>query len=235
MKRTISFLSQLIDTLAPRACAVCGSRLAVSEEAVCAGCNLRLPRTGYAHSAYDNELARLFWGRVPVERCAAFFFYKPHTDTSQLIYRLKYGGHPELGEQLGRLVAEEFTADSFFDGITALLPVPLARERQRQRGYNQSQEIARGVQAVTGLPIVSKAVERTTFQGSQTTKDRWRRNENVEHAFRLVDTAAVSHQHLLLIDDIITTGATLTAAARELLKAEDVRLSILSLGFARNG
>jgi len=124
--------------------------------------------------------------------------------------------------------------DGFFDGITALVPVPLARQREQERGYNQSVEIARGVSAETGIPVFDNVLKRITFHGSQTQKDRWERSENVEKAFRLLDSSAVSNQHLLLVDDVITSGATLVAAANELLKAVYVKVSVLSLGFADN-
>ena len=201
---------------------------------MCACCNHSLPRTGYAKSGYDNRLVRLFWGRIPIEKGAAFFFYKAHSDTSRLIYQLKYGGHPELGEGLGRIVAAEFAHDSFFEGITAVVPVPLARQREKERGYNQSVEIARGISAETGLPVLDKVLERISFHGSQTQKGRWERNENVEKAFRLLDTSALNNQHILLVDDVITSGATLVAAAKEVLKGENVKVSILSLGFTNN-
>ena len=132
------------------------------------------------------------------------------------------------------MIAEEFAIEGFFEGITTLLPVPLTTQRQRQRGYNQSVEIARGIHSATGLPLLERALERVTFYGSQTKKDRWQRNENVEKAFLLVDAGAVSHQHILLIDDIITSGATLTAAAKEVLRGDNVKVSVLSLGFAKN-
>ena len=234
MKQTISLLARLIDTLAPRSCTVCGGRLTVTEEVMCACCNHSLPRTGYAKSGYDNRLVRLFWGRIPIEKGAAFFFYKAHSDTSRLICQLKYGGHPELGEGLGRIVAAEFAHDSFFEGITAVVPVPLARQREKERGDNQSVEIARGISAETGLPVLDKVLERISFHGSQTQKGRWERNENVEKAFRLLDTSALNNQHILLVDDVITSGATLVAAAKEVLKGENVKVSVLSLGFANN-
>ena len=217
MTQTISLLARLIDTLAPRSCTMCGGRLTVTEEVMCACCNHRLPRTYYSKSAYDNKLVRLFWGRIPIEKGAAFFFYKAHSDTSRLIYSLKYDKHPEIGETLGRIVAAEFAQDSFFDGITAVVPVPLARQRERERGYNQSE-----------------VLERISFHGSQTQKGRWERNENVEKAFRLIDSSVLNNQHLLLVDDVITSGATLVAAAKELLKATNVKISVLSLGFANN-
>lgn len=103
MKQPISVLARLIDTLAPRSCTICGGRLTVTEEVVCACCNHNLPRTGYSKTAYDNRLVRLFWGRIPIEKGSAFFFYKPRSATSNLLYQLKYGGHPEIGERLGVL------------------------------------------------------------------------------------------------------------------------------------
>ena len=234
MTQTISLLARLIDTLAPRSCTMCGGRLSITEEVMCACCNHQLPRTGYSKSAYDNKLVRLFWGRIPIEKGTAFFFYKAHSNTSRLIYQLKYGHHPEIGECLGRIVAAELAQEAFFDEITAVVPVPLARQRERERGYNQSREIARGISAETGLPVLDKVIERISFHGSQTQKGRWERNENVEKAFRLLDTSPLNNQHILLIDDVITSGATLVAAAKEVLKGENTKVSVLSLGFANN-
>lgn len=231
--RTISFCSRLIDLLAPRACSVCGRRLAITETTLCIGCNLRLPRTNYHLSAYDNELARIFWGRIPIEKCSAYFFYHPHSKTSRLIYRMKYFDHPEVGEDLGRLVAQEYQASGFFDGIDAMLPIPLTRRRFIQRGYNQSAEIACGINSLTRLPILTHAVKRMRFVGSQTTKSRWERNANVADTFRLIRASELSGRHILLVDDIITTGATLISCATEVLKAPDVKISILSLGYSK--
>ena len=112
-----------------------------------------------------------FGGRIPIEKGTAFFFYKAHSDTSRLLYQLKYGSHPEIGEHLGRIVAAEFVQDGFFDGITAVVPVPLARQRERERGYNQSMEIVRGISAETGLPILDKVLERISFMAVRRRKD----------------------------------------------------------------
>jgi len=134
---------------------------------------------------------------------------------------------------MGRMMAREIAAAGFFDGVDAIVPVPLARKRLRQRGYNQSMEIARGVSEITGLPIWNQVVIRTIFTGSQTQKDRWERNENVEKVFELADEAKVSGKHLLLVDDVVTTGATIVACARKLCEAGGVKVSILSLGYAK--
>ena len=230
----ISFWRRLLDLISPRRCVVCGHRLSVTEEAICSKCNFHLPRTGFHHNAYENEMARLFWAQIPIERATAFFYYEPHAQTANIIYELKYKHHPEIGCIIGRMLAKEIQPAGFFDGIDGIVPIPLTQKRLRQRGYNQSEEIAQGVSEITGLPIFKQAVRRTVFKGSQTNKGRWERHDNVEHVFELVDEKAVCDRHLLLIDDVVTTGSTCMACAKALCQAGNVRISILALGFAKS-
>ena len=230
----ISFWRRLLDLIAPRLCVVCGQRLSVTEETICSKCNFHLPRTGFHLNAYENEMAKLFWAQIPIERATAFFYYEPHAETANIIYELKYKNRPEIGTTVGRMLAKEIQSSGFFDGIDGIVPVPLAKKRLRQRGYNQSEEIAQGISEITGLPIIPKAVCRTVFEGSQTNKGRWDRQENVEHVFELTDAQSVSNKHLLLIDDVVTTGATCIACAKALCQAGNVRISILSLAFAKS-
>ena len=112
-----------------------------------------------------------------------------------------------------RMLAKEIQPAGFFDEIDGIVPVPLAKKRLHQRGYNQSEEIAQGISEITGLPVYKKVVRRNSFKGSQTNKGRWDRQENVEHVFELIDAQAVCNRHLLLIDDVVTTGATCSASA----------------------
>lgn len=233
-KKPISFWHRLLDLISPRLCVVCGHRLTVTEDVICAKCNFHLPRTDFHRDAYENEMAKIFWGRIPIERAAAFFYYEPHAEVANIIYDLKYRNHPEIGTVIGRMMAKELQLYGFFDGINEIIAVPLAKKRLRQRGYNQSGEIARGVSEVTGLPICKKAVRRSVFEGSQTSKDRWERNENVERVFELIDAETIKGKHLLLIDDVVTTGATIIACVTQLMKAGGVRISVLSLGFAKS-
>lgn len=229
----ISFWTRLLDLISPRLCVVCGSRLSVSEEVICGKCNLHLPRTAFHRDPYENILAKTFWGQIPIQRATALFYYEAHAETAGILYELKYKSHPEIGEVLGRMMAREIQGSGFFDGIDAIVPIPLARKRERQRGYNQSMELARGVSEVTGLPIYNKVARRTVFEGRQTSKGRWERNENVENVFELTDAEALHGCHLLIIDDVVTTGATVIACAKELSKAGDVKVSVLALGFAK--
>lgn len=228
-----SFWTRLLDVVSPRTCGICGKRLSANERIICAACHLHLPFTLYELSAADNAMARLFWGQFPVERAAAWFFFEPHAGPSRLIYDLKYHSCPEIGEAMGAVIAERFAPAGFFEGIDALVPIPITRRRQWRRGYNQSMEIARGIAGIIGLPILAKAVRRIRFTESQTTKHAHERLRNVDNAFLLTNADAVSGKHLLLIDDIVTTGATVSACGRELAKAPGVRISVLALGITR--
>lgn len=232
--KPISFWHRLLDLISPRTCVVCGKRLAATETTICTKCNFHLPRTGASNNAYENEMAKLFWAQIPIERAAALFYYESHSNTANIIYQLKYKNHPEIGPLMGRMVATEVQKDHFFDSIDAIVPVPLTKKRLRQRGYNQSEEIAKGVSEITSLPIYTNVVKRTVFKGSQTRRRRWERIENVELAFELIDGESIAGKHLLVIDDVVTTGATIIACAKELAKAGNVKISVLSLGLTKH-
>lgn len=229
-----SFYSRLADFLAPRQCLQCGRRLETTERFLCTTCNLWLPRTGYAQKPFDNPMAQLFYIRTSIVRAAALFFYQSHAPVSALVYALKYKNRPDIGHQFGKMAASEMQPYDFFQGIDLIVPVPLARRRQRERGYNQSMEIARGVAEVAHIPIAATAVRRTRETLSQTLMDHEQRAGNVEGAFRLADAELVRGRHVLLIDDIVTSGATVCALAQELMKAGGVSISVLSLGFTKS-
>ena len=135
---------------------------------------------------------------------------------------------------MGRQLAYKLSAKGFFEDIDALVPVPLTSDRLRERGYNQSHHIALGIGTVTGIPVYPNILERTQFQVSQTHQNLYERRENVRNAFRLADDRSLSGRHVLLVDDVITTGSTLLACATELLKTPGVRVSIATLGWAND-
>lgn len=229
-----SFWTKLLDLFSPRQCVVCGTRLSAEQSVLCTSCFLHLPLTSFSASPLDNRLARLFWGQFPIEQAVAMFYYEPHSSAAQIIYSMKYRNRPEVGEHMGSIFARQLHSEGFFDGIDALVPVPISRKRLRQRGYNQSEHIAKGISRQTGLPIYSNVVERCDFKVSQTRLNSFGRRDNVEHAFRLKEPGRIAHHHLLLIDDVITTGSTVTACARQLQQAQDVRLSVLALGYSKS-
>ena len=230
----MNWITRFLDFISPRQCVVCGERLAPTEHSLCSTCLLHLPRTTYQFTPHDNPMAQLFWHLSPVEKAAALIFYEPHSEVAQLIYDLKYHDRPDIGEDMGRLMAGEMQLARFFDGIDMLLPVPLSRKRLRQRGYNQSEQLAVGISDVTHLPVVTKALRRTHFHQSQTQLSRRERQENVENLFELRNGSMLQDKHVLLIDDICTTGATLLACCDALKAVHGIRLSVLTFGFTKS-
>lgn len=223
--------ADIFNLILPRKCAVCSQRLSTNERYFCTVCAAHLPRTHFAQTAYDNKMARMLWGRTWVEKVAAYFYYSSGSDTANLIYKLKYFNKPQIGYEVATMLAKEPDFQTFFDGIDAIIPMPIARERRKMRGYNQCDYIADGLHAVTHIPIISNAIERTSFAESQTKLHHQERLENVEGVFRLKDDSRLSAKHVLLVDDVMTTGATITSCTNELLRAKDVKVSVLTLGF----
>ena len=221
-----------------------------TEEMLCATCLLGLPITSTWEAPYESKMAKMFWGRIPIERCVALFYYHSHSYPCNIIYALKYHHRPDAGVYLGRLIGSKGLEINLFDGIDAIIPIPITKERRKQRGYNQSEMIARGIQkeiakSIQGVkipPIITDAVRRVVFTESQTKKTRMGRLENVENVFQLSDSyhdangkhpiSDLTGKHLLLIDDVCTTGATLVSCCQELERAGKMKFSIATVGWA---
>lgn len=178
MKHTFlvkEWFGAFLSLLFPRCCVVCGRPLAKGEECICAVCNMDLPRTDY-HLRRDNPVELLFWGKFPLERATSFFYYRKGSDFRRILHLLKYGGQKEIGAIMGRYMAAELIESGFFQGIDVIIPIPLHETKQRIRGYNQSEWIARGIAAVTGIPVDTEAVVRRKYTETQTRKsifERW--------------------------------------------------------------
>ena len=236
--RPHSILSKILDVIVPRQCELCGCRLAGEEEMLCLSCLYDLPLTHHFADLYENGMAQRFWHFIPVERAAALMVYRGQAMHSQLIYQLKYGGRKDIGLYLGRLLGREAQNAGFFDNADALIPIPITKGRQRERGYNQSLCIARGLHEVSRLPILTDAVERILFNGSQTEKHHWERIKNVEGAFSVTadylpggsKNQLLQGKHIIIVDDVCTTGATVIACAQALQKAGVKAFSVLTLG-----
>ncbi len=225
-----AFLS-FLHLLFPRQCAVCGAPLQEGEEAICLKCNMDMPRTNY-HVRKDNPVERIFWGKFPLERATSCLFYHKGSDFRRILHQLKYGGRKDLGEVMGRFMAAELAASDFFHDIDVIVPVPLHPRKQRMRGYNQSECIARGVVAVTGIPCDVSSVIRKRHTETQIRKSAYERWENVSGIFRLRHPERFVGKHVLLVDDVLTTGATTTACADAFREVEGVRISVLTLAVA---
>ena len=214
-----------------RQCAVCGTPLQEGEEAICLKCNMDLPRTDY-HLRTDNPVERMFWGKLPLERATSYFFYHKGSDFRRILYQLKYSGRKDLGEIMGCFMAAELTVSGFFHNVDVIVPIPLHPRKQRMRGYNQSECIAKGVAAVTGIPLDTVSVMRRKHTETQTSKSAYERWENVDGIFHLRHLERFVGKHILLVDDVLTTGATPTACADVFRDVKGVRISVLTLAVA---
>lgn len=219
-----------LDFFFPRKCPVCGNRLELDEHPLCLKCNIGLPRTMFWEHPYDNPMAKMYWGKIPVEKVAAYFYFRPKSSVASLVYGVKYHGRANIAVELGEMLVDEM--EGFFDDIDCIVPLPISIKRRMKRGYNQGDMIARGISKATGIPVVRYAVIRKSFERSQTHLTREERRENVSGVFVLKDADALKGRHVLLVDDVITTAATTISCAEEILKAEGVKVSILSLGYA---
>lgn len=229
----VSLLFRLCDLIAPRQCPICGSRLAVEESPLCAHCDRRLPRAGHIAAPYDNEMAHVLWGRVRNPGMAVALLRFQHGSQSSFpVYDFKYGRRPDLAEAMGLMLGREMAEAGLTDAVDVIVPVPLTRKRERWRGYNQSLLIAEGVREACGKPVERHALRRSAFSESLTHKDRWRRQASVADAFTLGKAGAVNGRHVLLVDDILTTGATALACAAELERGGAAMVSVAAIGFA---
>ena len=190
-----------------------------------------MPETSF-HLHSNNPIEKLFWGRLPITAATAQYYFSKDSLVQHLMHRFKYKGDRELGLFLGRLIGYQLNQTNRFKEIDCLIPLPLFPSKERKRGYNQATLLCEGIAEVLHKPVIKDAVIRTIYTESQTKKNRIERWQNMEGRFQLINEAAVKGKHILLIDDVITTGATLEACGHELLKAQDIKLSIATLCFS---
>jgi ComF family protein len=220
-----------ISLLFPRLCYACGDHLLRNEYLICTGCFVGIPRTNY-HLEPDNPVSQLFWGRCLIEKAAAFSFYNRGSRIAKLIHNLKYKGIEELGSELGKIYGSSLKSSGFLSDLDLIIPVPLHPSKKRTRGFNQSELISDGISEVTGIPVMADLFIRKSYSVTQTRRSRYERWTNVEGIFHVVDKEELIGRHVLLVDDVITTGSTIESCTNELLKIEGVRVSAVALAFA---
>ena len=221
----------LLQVVFPHVCDGCGSDLLSIESRLCIRCLSSLPETNFEIHP-NNPVEKMFWGRFAVVNASSHLYFTKESLVQHLMHQLKYKGNKELGLQLGRLMGIAIRAADRFKEIDALVPLPLFPSKEKRRGYNQSTILCKGMAEILSLPVLENAISRPQHTETQTKKGRIERWRNIEGKFQLVDSNAVQNKHLLLVDDVVTTGATLEACATELLKAYDVKLSIATLSKA---
>ena len=215
----------------PHICDGCGSDLLNIESRLCIRCLASLPETNFEQHA-GNPVEKLFWGRLPLINAAAGFYFTKESLMQHLMHQFKYKGNKELGLQLGRIMGNAIKSSNRFNYIDALIPLPLFPSKEKKRGYNQATILCDGIAEILGLPVLANVITRPQHTETQTKKGRIERWKNIEGKFQLVDPTAIHNKHLLLVDDVVTTGATLEACGNELLSAENVKLSIDTLCIA---
>lgn len=225
------YLQGFFSIIYPRTCAACGNVLYYNENVLCFKCYIELPRTGF-HSDPDNEVARLFWGRIPFKNATSFIYFDKESRYKNIIHELKYQGQQQVGFEMGRFFGLELRETSFATA-DLIIPVPLHYSKYRQRGYNQSALIATGISEVLKIPVRTDLVSRLTNTRSQTHKSRFERWINVQDKFSIQQASACINKYILLVDDVITTGATMEACANALLSVTGVTLSIASLAYTK--
>lgn len=233
IRATIStHLSDLFDLAFPNNCMLCSRSLLSDEKDICFSCINTFPETGY-HRLADNPVAQHFWGRVPLAHAAAYLHIHTDNIVQDMVHLLKYRGKTRIGAKLGRLYGYRLLeADSLIRDIELIVPVPLHPSRQRQRGYNQCDHFAQGLSEILGVPYAPAAMARIRENVSQTKHSRYDRWGNVAGIFALAEPETVANKHILLVDDVVTTGATIESCAGALLSGNNVRVSVATIATA---
>lgn len=221
----------LLSLFFPDLCLACNTRLGENEAHICLECLTLLPKTNY-HLQEDNRLESFFAGRFPFRRIAAYAYFVKDGSIQRIIHELKYKRNPKVGHFIGQLCGDNLRGSSFISDIDVIIPVPLHPKRQKQRGYNQSTEICKGMAQILNIPIDNTSLIRTVNNPSQAKSSRFDRWQNVEGIFSVQDGESLHEKHILLVDDVITTGSTLEACARELIGSTNCSVSIFAFGTA---
>jgi ComF family protein len=224
----INGFKSLISLFYPQLCVGCSDTLVGKEQFFCSECFSKLPKTHY-RSPTDNLAFDRFLGRVSIQKAAAYLYYNKDGLGQKVVAEIKYRGNMRLGKRIGASLAEDLLPSGFFEDMDFIIPVPLHKKKLRQRGFNQSEMIAQGISGVTGIPVETRTLYRCQANVSQTKKGVYERWKNTQGIFQVKNIECFEDKHLLLVDDVLTTGSTLEACAQALLKCSNVKISILTL------
>ncbi|MGZ3883871.1 MAG: ComF family protein [Bacteroidia bacterium] len=210
----------------------CKTLLYKHEQGICNHCYISIPKSNF-HREAENDLAKVFFGRAPLKAAGCYYLFEKNGKVQRLLHHIKYRNDKALAVQIGRWYAGELKGHEPFAGADVIIPVPLHIKKQKQRGFNQSEEFAKGISETLNIPLVSDNLVRNVYTATQTRRHRFERWENVDGVFGLKAPQLLENKHVILVDDVITTGATIDACCQALGKVPGVSVSVLSLAFAK--
>ncbi|MDR6844821.1 ComF family protein [Flavobacterium granuli] len=225
--------NSLINLFFPKVCAGCKSFVGTNEHIICTVCRHELPLTNH-HLNPENEAFKKFYGRIPVEHVSALLYFHKKGMVQEIIHNLKYKGHEEIGSFLGEWYASDLKDSSFVNNVDVIIPVPLHKKRLKERGYNQVTNFGLALSENFKIPLNNTILMRKVYSKTQSKKNLLGRTEGIETVFDVTFTEEDTNKHYLLIDDVLTTGATLEACSKELLKIPGAKISILCMAMAHS-
>jgi ComF family protein len=221
----------LLQLFFPPVCAGCKTVLVANENVICTKCRHEIPLTQH-HLNSENEAIKKFYGRIPVEHVSALVYFHKKGIVQELIHCLKYRGQEDIGTVLGEWYAEELISSQLLQTVDTIIPVPLHPKKLRERGYNQVSEFGNALAKKLGIPLNNSILFRQVYSKTQSQKNRLGRTEGIDTIFDVTFNEKDHNQHFLLIDDVITTGATLEVCAKALLKIPGAKISIVCMAMA---
>ncbi len=227
----MSFINDFLSLIYPRYCEACETNLYGHEQFICNKCRLDLPRSNY-HLSNETELEKIFYGRIPLTYAWPYYLFEKSGRIQRLLHAIKYENQKELAHHIGIQYGNELKQRELTGTIDLVLPIPLHAKKLKSRGYNQSEWFAKGMSEAFAKPLVSDYLERVENTSTQTRKNKYQRWENVEGIFNCKKKSDLRNKHILLVDDVVTTGATLEAAYLALKDIEGLKISIASIAFA---
>jgi len=230
MVQVKNYLEDFLHLFFPHNCIGCGTDILNNEDALCVHCLTQLPETGFLSKA-GNPVEKIFYGRLPIQHAGSAFYFNKGSLLQHLIIQLKYRANQTAGMYLGKILGNLIREANRFDDIDVIVPLPLNEKKLFTRGYNQASLLAKGIAEVLQKPVIENAVERIQFTETQTHKNRITRWQTMEGAFKVVNESLLKNKHILLVDDIVTTGTTLESCSNAVLQAENTKLSICTLAY----
>lgn len=230
MQTAKSIINSFSHLFFPHSCAGCGSDLLDHDQLLCMHCLHDLPFTNF-HLFANNPVEKIFWGRADLVSAASLLYFTKDSSLQNAMHQFKYKSKKELGFYFGRMIGKSLMGSNRFKNIDAIIPLPLFISKEKKRGYNQSTILCEGISDVIHAEVLKNAVVRSVATETQTKKNRIERWINIEGKFELKNEEILQNKHVLLVDDIITTGATLEACAAVLQNINNIQISIATLAY----